>query len=182
MHRLNILQNLIHAQTTDDAWLSYVHGATGTDPKGLTIDSWNKNFDAKNYGTIEEITLPDGQGIQWNRPDGGMPMVAMNTTPEQIILARFLMFANIIGILQKQGELSFAKVGFPENWNRVTIYFNGRKESQVVSADALLGTVEFYMKNEHGKFKVLTGTDEFETVRVSGRVKIVVEEKPHTFF
>lgn len=182
MHSEALLRSLIHAQTLDEAWVSHVAYVLGMHPTILTIDYWNKTFLPSEMGSVEEMKVLDEQGIVWNRPDGGMPMAVIEFAPRYLTLARFHMYSQIIKILKAKGQLSFAKVGYPEEWNRVTINFNGRVIDNVVSADALLGIVEFNKKDAQGKVMTNEKGDEVLTIRVAGTVKILVNEKPQTFF
>lgn len=174
------MKTLIYTQPTDDAWILAVNECIGMDVRLLNIEYWNKTFDNKEIGTVEELKSPDG--LIWNRPDGGIPMVVTDPVPQQITLARFLMLAGIIKLLKEIGELSFATVGHPEEWNRCSVYLNGSKQESVITADALLGTITFYMKDRNGTFITNPKGDEFEIGQISGMVSIVVNKNVQTFF
>ncbi len=182
MHSEALLRSLIHAQTLDEAWITNVANAIDLYPTMLTIDYWNKTFLPSERGSVKEINILEEQGIIWNRPDFGMPMAITDPTPRFITLTRFYMYSQIIKILKASGQLSFAKVGYPKEWNRVTINFNGRIIDNVISADALLGIAEFNRKDSQGNYVVNEKGDEILTIRVAGTVKIFVNEKPQTFF
>jgi hypothetical protein len=146
----------------------------------LTIDHWNKNFDEKEYGTVEEVSGLDG--IVWNRPDHGLPALSEGDVPEHIALARFMMFARIIQAMKKDGELSYVTIGQPPEWVRCDIYLNNQKCDFVIAADALFGMVEHYAKDQNGKLITSKERGDFERTQISGNVKIVVNKNAKTFF
>jgi hypothetical protein len=180
---MSYMRTLATAQVTDEAWFIAVSKQCGMSIGDLTIDTWNEGFDVLEMGTVEKLVLPDTTGIVWNRPDGGMPMFIDDAAPEYITLARFLLFAGLIKAIELNGELSYAKVGGPPlNWKNAKVYLNGNDMENVVSADAILGTVEFHKKNKQGELLTNKEKGIIEMAKISGIVKIVPGEQPLTFF
>jgi hypothetical protein len=177
------MRRLANAQVTDDAWLSAVNQQCGLDITRLTIRFWNATFDPKEMGIVEQFAFPTKKGIIWNRPDGGMRVLVDDEVPHYITLGRFLLFAGLIKAIQSNGELSFAKVGGPPiNWNNVRVFFNGSEADRVISADAILETIEYYKKDKAGNLVTNKEKGIVETVKFRGIVKIVPASEPQTFF
>lgn len=175
------LKTLINSQTTDDAWISAVNECIGIDTQQLNIEYWNNTFDIKEVGNVEDVKSPSG--VMWHRPDGGMSMVVTDPLPQHITLARYLMLARVIKEMKQNNELSFVTVGYPvEQWRHCEVFLNNIKREGIITADALLGLITYYVKNQNNEFVINEKTGEFQIAQISGMVKIVVNKNAQTFF
>lgn len=175
------LRMLATAQVTDEAWLSAASEVVGFALKQITVERWMEEFDLSQRGKVEKIIIDEKEGFQWNRPDDGTPLFMIADVPEHIILSRYLLFSNLIDALKKDNQASFMKAGLL-GWDACKIYLNGQEMSFVMSADAILNTVECAVKDKAGKWILSEDKSSIETQKLSGIVRIVMQQERQSFF
>jgi len=175
------MRMLLNVQTPDDTWFSQVEPLSPLPLGCLTEHYWNNELDVNQFGSVYLDEIDELPYIVWKRPDGGTPIALKQAAKDdKTELCRFILYSRIIHYLNKAGQLSFVKVGFPPNWQKSVVYFNDKEVVGAVEADALIGTVSTYVK-EGGQWKI--NEDKTLATKVQhGNVRIELREKKQGFF
>jgi len=178
---VNMIRELLNAQTHDIAWLFEASKFLSVDVKYLEVDGWDSKFWREHWGTIERGTMRDGGTpfTCWVRPDGA-PAVANLENTDNVRLVQFALLAEMIKALEQMDKLSYAEAGKTSRWNRAKVTCNGMPLQGVLWADALFGKAEVILRGQGGK--LMRRGDQVATRLVTGIVDIAVEKENLTFF
>lgn len=180
MLKVEQLRQLIATQGHDMPWLIQAAGHLGLIVETLQLPEWFQTAWNKRWGKIDLSNDEERKGLIWTRTDNQQPIVDISEAPLNVQAIKFALLAELVDALPKVEQLSYAKVGFPENWRRCKIIFNGKEIKDVVEADALLGMCSFHARDDKGKLIVVAG--EIQTTTARGMVQILVEKNSQMFF
>lgn len=171
-------------QPHDPSWLIAAAELLSIDIEVLKKPNWYLSHWEASWGKLEFLAKEEGTAFIWHRTDGSEPVADLTPNeqvPYNIQAARFGLMAKIVETLPELMQLSYVKVGWPECWTRCTLTFNDQPIEEVITADAILGTCEFYVKSK-GKRVLSIDGDEFVTAKVAGKVRIIVNPETRSFF
>lgn len=176
------LMTLIKAQTHDFAWVFDAASMLGLTVPDVTDLLWDKQHWNRSWGELEKTIRGTQIILVWKRPDGADPLADVSDLPMNIRLLRFALFGELVLGLQAIGQLSYARVGHPANWNKCKVYCDSREIKEVISADALLGVVHMYRRDPKGKIIISPDGKSFDKTRIAGAVEIKIEKETQTIF
>lgn len=175
------IRNLIQAQQYDNAWYFSAGAILDVYPTKLLKTGWVNDHWKSEWGQINIETVNDENILIWNRPDGG-PLLGTAYTDDDynICCIKFALNGALIKALQSVGQLSYARVGFPESWANCVVTVNSKEINGVYEADVIQGYCLVPKRDSKGSLVAVDG--EIQQERVIGSVEIIVKKERQAFF
>lgn len=176
------IRSLINPLNHDYLWKKEVIKLLETNEKSLTNKNNLKKLWKKDWGKLKIKKLTGRSEITWERSDGGPKIV---TSVEDKLFCQYLIKMILRGLLSEKlnsGKfLSFAKVGYPKEWNRCKIYLNDQEIDNVYWACSITGMCETTKFNKKGEIAVDKKGD-IENEQKRGIITIIVQKDNQSFF
>lgn len=181
MLKLQQIRDTARAQEHEKPWFIITARLLSLSVEQIQQSGWDKTLWRAEWGQLERIQHGKAEVVAWHRPDGAEPVADVSDLPENIRILRFALLGELIQTIKATGNISFAKVGYPSNWQRCKVYLNGVEMSHVLEADVILGHV-IITKRERGKIVYDKETENIKSQKVHGMVQIMVKEDVQTLF
>jgi hypothetical protein len=175
------LRALLTAKSEDDSWIKDV---TEVIPEGF-----KRHQDGSPYLALWQ---QEWGSIQWYRPaddgplapalvrtDGGPMLIGFPESQDWAKMTRYALVGLLIQSIRRCKLLSYAKVGYPQEWRTCKIYHNGNELDHVTWADAVLGQAQV-LSRKGGKFVENDGS--MATMNLVGSITIEPGQKDLGFF